>query len=58
MDFMGVIEAAFQGVFYLFAKDMEMPPPIGTIAMGDIFLFFACGYILADTVGSVSERRD
>lgn len=58
MDFMQVVETAFQGVFHLFNKDMNMPPPIGTIAMGDIFLFFACGYILADTIGSVAERRD
>lgn len=58
MDFMQVIEGAFQGVFYLFNKELNMPPPIGAIAMGDILLFFACGGILAETIGMVSERRD
>lgn len=58
MDFMAVIETSMKGVFNLWMMPMQMPQPIGMISMGDIMLFFACCYLIAETVGSVAERRD
>lgn len=55
---MEVIEQTMLGVWGIYDTTMVFPPPIGAITPGDILLFFAAGYLLADTIGGVSERRD
>lgn len=58
MDFMSVMSAIMNGIWDLYAKPLHFPEPIGTTSSGDILLFFASAYIIADLIGSVAERRD
>lgn len=57
-NFMVVFSKLMNGVWLLFDTPLHMPQPIGTVTSGEILLFFACGYLLADTISMVSERRD
>lgn len=58
IDLMGVMEKTMLGVWQLFDTDLQFPEPLGAMSPGDILLFFAAGYLMADTFGSVAERRD
>lgn len=57
-NFMGVMSELMNSVWGLFAYDLRFPEPIGLTSSGDILLFFASCYIVADLVVNVSERRD
>lgn len=58
IDLMGVMGKTMGGVWYIFDKDLRFPEPLGLLSPGDILLFFAAGYLIAETISSVAERRD
>lgn len=57
-SFMGVIERVMVGVWNIWSTDMQFPQPLGAISPGDIILFFACCYMIADAMTGIAERRD
>lgn len=58
MDFMSTFQFLMQSIWELYDYDMTFPYPLGVMDAGDILLFFATCYIVADTISMVSERRD
>lgn len=58
MDFMSTFSQLMQGIWGLYDYDLNFPYPLGTMDAGDILLFFATCYLVADTISLVAERRD
>lgn len=56
--FSGTVKYIFQGVWYLFDFELSFPEPIGKVSPLTILMFFAIAGLLADSVSTISSRRD